>query len=93
MNRRARIARISVEDIKQPRNCGKDFNARVQGKGNDLRILITGDKGFVGSNLRAALEPTYKVVGLEARERFRDWWTRAVKMNAELPRLESELNR
>ena len=39
-----------------------------------MRILITGDKGFVGSNLRAALEPTYEVVGLEARERFRDWY-------------------
>ena len=39
-----------------------------------MRILITGDKGFVGSNLRATLEPNHEVVGLEARERFRDWY-------------------
>ena len=38
------------------------------------RVLITGDKGFVGSNIRAALEREHEVVGLEARERFRDWY-------------------
>ena len=38
------------------------------------RILVTGDKGFVGSQIRAALEPGYEVVGLEAREHFRDWY-------------------
>ena len=39
-----------------------------------MRLLLTGDKGFVGSNIRAALEPEYEVVGLEARERFSDWY-------------------
>ena len=54
------------------------------------RILITGDKGFVGSHIRAALESdksrlgqehvedsrcfTGEMVGLEVRERFRDWY-------------------
>ncbi len=38
------------------------------------RILMTGDKGFVGSHIRAALEGEHEVVGLEARERFRDWY-------------------
>ena len=37
------------------------------------RILITGDKGFVGSNIRATLEQEHEMVGLEARGQFRDW--------------------
>ena len=45
------------------------------------RILITGDKGFIGSHIRAALEShqsrlgqEYEVVGLEAQGRFCDWY-------------------
>ena len=38
------------------------------------RILVTGDRGFVGSQIRAALESAYEVVGLEAWGRFRDWY-------------------
>lgn len=39
-----------------------------------MRVLITGDKGFVGSNIRATLEQEHEVVGLEAQGRFRDWY-------------------
>ena len=39
-----------------------------------MRVLLTGDQGFVGSEIRKELETTHKVVGLEATEQFRDWY-------------------
>ena len=38
-----------------------------------MRILLTGDKGFVGSHIRAEVESVYNVVGLEARGSFQEW--------------------
>ena len=39
-----------------------------------MRILLTGDKGFVGVHIRKELEVTHEVVGLEATEQFQDWY-------------------
>lgn len=38
-----------------------------------MRILLTGDKGFVGSHIRAEVESVYDVVGLEVRGGFQEW--------------------
>ena len=48
-----------------------------------MKILLTGDQGFVGSHIRAELEsvysvragvePAYEVVGLDVRGSFKDW--------------------
>ena len=40
-----------------------------------MRILLTGDKGFVGSHLRKALTAeSHDVVGLEAKPTFQEWY-------------------
>ena len=39
-----------------------------------MRIVLTGDKGFVGVHIRKELEVTHEVVGLEATEQFQDWY-------------------
>lgn len=38
-----------------------------------MRILITGHEGFVGRNLRNALEDNHEIFTLEKSELFRDW--------------------
>ena len=40
-----------------------------------MRILITGDRGFVGSHICTALEADgHEIVGLEATPTFREWY-------------------
>ena len=43
-------------------------------KENDLRILLTGNEGFVGNHLQTALEQENEIVGLEAKPSFREWY-------------------
>ena len=38
-----------------------------------MRILITGHEGFVGRNLKVALENNHKILTLEKSESFGDW--------------------
>ena len=51
--------------------------SRCDGKDGlpSMRILVTGDKGFIGSNLRVALEADgHEVVGLEVKSTFKEWY-------------------
>ena len=39
-----------------------------------MRILITGNEGFVGNHIQKALEQENEIVGLEAKPTFREWY-------------------
>ena len=39
-----------------------------------MRILITGNEGFVGSHIQTALESEHEIVGLEAKGSFKEWY-------------------
>ena len=39
-----------------------------------MRILITGNEGFVGNHIQKALERDNEIVGLEAKPTFREWY-------------------
>ena len=38
-----------------------------------MRILLTGNKGFVGSHIEATLEKEHEIVGLDRRGDFKQW--------------------
>ena len=39
-----------------------------------MRILLTGNEGFVGNHIQRALERENEIVGLEAKPTFREWY-------------------
>ena len=40
-----------------------------------MKILVTGNEGFVGSHIQASLEAAgHKIIGLEAKGSFREWY-------------------
>ena len=41
-----------------------------------MKILLTGDKGFVGRNIGAALRADGHTIGIEAEPQFSEWYSK-----------------
>ena len=39
-----------------------------------MKILLTGNEGFVGNHIQSTLEAKHEVIGLEAQPSFQEWY-------------------
>ena len=54
---------------------------RDKGAYYNMKILLTGNKGFVGSHIQASLENDgHEIVGLEVHPTFREWYDKMISV-------------